>query len=547
MRAHPILATASLAVLACHNGSSGTSGKADGEPCSTATECRSALCFVGKCESTESPPVECVTPPAVAGVAIDVPQPTGCVLPVQAAVGDPPFIDLGEHRVGETLSFDVPSNTTSFSIVMQAVSAPTVPGGTPPPSFITFQGFGIPNSVVPTNVVDPTGALYYSDTDPLPRVGPYADATQVLAYYGGLSPISGAFTVPNTTKALDLALTAGQLPAGTWTFQVNDFALECLSVAGCSVPPPSSGSTSAYRVQVVTETRPFTSSGNLDVEVYLATSTTAELASASAAVADPQFQRWVQSYSAYLAKGGVCVRNVTVHDLPSWVTQNANGYAPGGVLDVSGLGQGQPANPGCDDLSQLFTLGLAQNRAVHLFMADALVDQTLGGFTVLGVDGSIPGPSGVPGTINGGAVVGVFPGPGGLFGRERSAGACSAPGGPNVAQCGTDALALVSAHETGHWLGLYHTTEADGTVFDPLSDTGTCACLQCAPFPLRSRCAERNATGQPTFMLSSYCTGQHPRCGGGRNLMFWLFDPRLASGETSRQQGDVMRRNPAVR
>jgi hypothetical protein len=559
VRAHPILATAVLAaVLACNPGSSGPSGKADGEACTAAAECQSALCFrapgasAAVCASSETPLVPCGPPPLpVPGAAIAALQPATCQTPVRTPAtnaGDAAFIDLGEHQVGDPLSFDVPPRTTSFSIVSQAVPLPAAPG-TPPPTAIVFQGFSIPNSVVPTDIRDPSGALYYSDTDPLPRIGPYADATSVLAYYGALSPISGAFTVPNTAKALDLALTAGELPPGTWNFKVNDFAFECndptLVAQGCS----GGSGTSTYHVQVLIETRPFTSTGTLDVEVYLATGSGSELANAAAAVQDPQFQRWVQSYSAYLAKAGVCVRNVTVHDLPAWVI-GQTGYAPNGVLDVSGGGQGQPASqtpPGCDDLSQLFTLGLAQNRAVHLFMADALVDEAFGGFTVLGVDGSIPGPSGVPGTINGGAVVGVFPGRGGLFGQERSAGACSAPGGPNVAQCGTDALALVSAHETGHWLGLYHTTEADGTVFDSLSDTARCPCLQCAPFALRSRCAERNATVQPTFMLSSYCTGQHVRCGGGRNLMFWLFDPRFAVGETSRQQGDVMRRNPAVR
>ncbi|HET7823963.1 MAG TPA: hypothetical protein VFK90_01465 [Anaeromyxobacter sp.] len=553
MRALPVLSTASLAVvLACNPSGSGSPGKADGEACSTAAECRSGLCFrapgaaAAACASSEPAAAgECPPPGAqiiTAGPAIDAPQPTSCQTPVRAPAtnaGDIAFIDLGEAKVGDTLRFTLPSGTTSFSIVSQAVATPTVPGGTRPPSTIAFQSFSIPNSVVPTSVVHvPTGTQYYSDTEALPRIGPYLDATSVLAYYGGLSPISGAFTVPNTSKALDVALTAGELPSGEWSFVVNDFAFECLSVQGCFAPAGSN--TSAYHVQVLVEQRPFTSTGALDVEVYLATSPASELRTASAAASDPQFQRWARSYASYLAKAGICVRNVTVHDLPSWVV-GGTGYAPNGLLDVSGGGQGTP--PGCDDLSQLFTLGLAQNRAVHLFMADALVAQTLGGFTVLGVDGSIPGPSGVPGTINGGAVVGVT----GFLGGERTAGACSAGGAPNVVVCGTDALALVSAHETGHWLGLYHTTEFDGTLFDPLTDTASCPCLQCAPFALRSRCAERNPTGQPTFMLGSYCTGQRPRCGGARNLMFWLFDDRFAIGDTSRQQGDVMRRNPAVR
>jgi hypothetical protein len=543
VRAQPILTIAGLAVLlACPHGSSAPSGKADGEPCSTASECQSALCFRAPgaasavCASSETPPVACAAPTIVVGAPIAATDPGQgvCSTPVRDPVAGAGFIDLLEQPVGATLSFNVPPNTTSFTIVSQAV-----PGPNAPPPTIAFQGFAIPNSVVPTDVRDPSGAVYYSDTAALPHVGFYDDATKVLAYYGGLSPISGAFTVPNTATALDLALTAGELPAGTWTFTVNDFALECLSVPGCS----GGSNTGHYHVQVLVESRPFTSSGTLDVEAYLATSLVSELPNAAAAAADPQFQRWASSYGAYLAKAGVCVRTVTLHDLPAWAT---NRFAPGGVLDVSGGGQGLPPSqtpPGCDDLSQLFTLGLAQNQAVHLFFAEVLVDQGLGGFTVLGVDGSIPGPSGVPGTVNGGAVVGLF----GLLGGERVAGACSAPGGPDVTTCGTDALALVSAHESGHWLGLYHTTESTGTTFDPLSDTGTCACLQCAPFALRSRCAERNPTSTPTFVLSSYCAGQRPRCGGGRNLMFWLFDPRFATGEISRQQGDVVRRNPAVR
>ncbi len=89
--------------------------------------------------------------------------------------------------------------------------------------------------------------------------------------------------------------------------------------------------------------------------------------------------------------------------------------------------------------------------------------------------------------------------------------------------------------------------ELEGTVFDPLSDTEACACLACAPFALRGACAERNPFGIPTVMTNSLCVDRKPRCGGGRNLMFWLFDPRFSVGDLSRQQGDVMRRNPAVR
>ena len=36
-------------------------------------------------------------------------------------------------------------------------------------------------------------------------------------------------------------------------------------------------------------------------------------------------------------------------------------------------------------------------------------------------------------------------------------------------------LGETAAHEMGHWLGLFHTTEFNGTSFDPLSDTAQCS------------------------------------------------------------------------
>lgn len=532
MRVHPVLAAAGLGgLLACPSGSS-SPGKADGEACTAAIQCRSGLCFEGACASNTPPSAACPSPPGtpilVAGPTFDPGDPGAgvCLTPVRDPIPTMGFVDLGTHTIGEIVPFDVPPGTRSFTIVSQEV-----PGTAE--QFVVFQGFLIPNSVVPSNVLEPGGTLFYSDLDPLPRVGLYTDVTGLLAYYGGLTAISGAFTVPNTSAALDLDLTTGELPSGRWSFLVNDFSLECRSVPGCT----TGGAAGQYRFQVLMETRPFNSTGTLDLDVYLATDPAGLLPNATAAAADPQLARWVKSFGAYYAKAGICLGTVTVHDLPAWAKSR---FAPSGVVDLSPTS----APPGCDDLSQLFTLGLAPSRAVHLFFANELVDTSLGGgFTVLGVDGSIPGPSGVPGTVNGGAVVGVFD----LLGAEASPGACSAGGGPDVSVCGTDILALVSAHEAGHWLGLYHTTELDGTLFDSLSDTETCACLACAPFALKSRCAERNPFGSPTVMLNSFCVDRRPRCGGGKNLMFWLFSRHYSVGELSRQQADVMRRNPAVR
>lgn len=156
-------------------------------------------------------------------------------------------------------------------------------------------------------------------------------------------------------------------------------------------------------------------------------------------------------------------------------------------------------------------------------------------FQIAGIDGSIPGPSGVPGTVNGGAVVTL-----GNFGQ----GTCGST--LDIAHCGTDHLAYVVAHEAGHWLGLYHTTERSGTRFDPLADSPTCPCATCAPTAERDTCADRDPPGAATDMIGAYCARDEATCAGASNLMFWLLDDERSDGSVTAQQAEVMRLNPAV-
>src|SRR2546421_7065920 len=49
-------------------------------------------------------------------------------------------------------------------------------------------------------------------------------------FYGGGTPNTGAFTIPNTAASLDAGV-----PAGNWKFVVNDYAYECAAVvSGCN-------------------------------------------------------------------------------------------------------------------------------------------------------------------------------------------------------------------------------------------------------------------------------------------------------------------------
>jgi hypothetical protein len=544
VRARPLLVPCLLA-LAC-GAPDAPPGSDPGAACASTSECRRGLvCFERACAASYLASPACTptgSPRLVKGDPVQLPEPPegACVTPVRDPAPPEGFVDLGIRTVGAQGTVEVPPRTASLTLFSQEVDGSAT-------DVIDYQGFQLPNSVVPTDVRLPGGGVFFSDTEPYPvDAEGYDDVTGVLAYYAGFTPVSGAFTVPNTSAGLDLFRTAGEVPPGTWTFTVNDWALECLSIAGCS----GGSDAGSYRVHAFARPGPFASTGTLDLEVYLATDPQGPLPDAASAVDHPQVARWVRSLSAYFANAGICLGTVTFRDLPAWAKER---YAPLGVVDVSG--GGARASPGCDDLSQLFTVGVAPSRAVHLFLADELFDPTTASLgTTLGVDGSIPGPSGLPGTIHGGAIVGLLD----FFGFESVPGACRSTAPPNVA-CGADVLAYVAAHEAGHWLGLYHTTEWHGTTFDPLSDTGTCPCARCAAPGDRAFCAEAGASDPapvaalscdaPEGALADAVARAAPgvECQGASNLMFWQLDPERAQGRLSPEQGEVMRLNPAVR
>jgi hypothetical protein len=403
---------------------------------------------------------------------------------------------LGTHAVGEQLSFPVPPGQASVSVVEQAVQAI---------DSVTFQGFVIDNSAVPLVMLFPDGGVLYDDRLPFP-----SDPTSALLLFGGDTPQVGTLTFPNTTPSL--ALASAGVPAGDWSVVVSDYAYECLLTPDCT------GGSDGGLYDLTVLTRPgVPASGALDVAIYLVTES--NLTSA-AAVGDSSFQRVVRTLASTYAAAGICLGTVTVYDVPGWAKTK---YASGIDIDQTGP---------CADLPQLFTLAQPGN-TLNFFFVDALTSNSQpAGSIVVGVDGTIPGPSTIGGTVASAAAVTMAD-------LKAGAIACGPTVSPNL--CGADEVAMISAHEGAHFLGLFHTTESAGVDFDPLADTAACMCSQCVSATRAKLCADAPLSADG----GADCAQANVACGGGHNLMFWQLSD-VSTGALSPEQAAVMRSNPLV-
>ena len=153
------------------------------------------------------------------------------------------------------------------------------------------------------------------------------------------------------------------------------------------------------------------------------------------------------------------------------------------------------------ELAELFRLSAGQEGRLHLFLVEELVGGGAG-FIILGLAGGIPGPPSAGSGASGVAVTAAM-----LSSDPASVG-------------------RTMAHESGHYLGLFHTSERNGSTHDPIPDTP-----ECPPT------ADGNRDG---VLLPNECGGK-----GGDNLMFWAAD-ESADG-VSADQGWVVVRNPLIR
>lgn len=232
--------------------------------------------------------------------------------------------------------------------------------------------------------------------------------------------------------------------------------------------------------------------GSLDINFVFADIGGLDAASAES---DADFQAAVGEMRSLLGGRGISIGQISYCDMTA---SDASRYA---VIDsVDGASS---------ELSRMFatssalgSIGCQAEDAVNFFLVDEIVGGRAG-YIILGIAGGIPGPATINGTTHSGVAVT-------MTGFRR-----------NPVQ-----LAQTMAHEGGHYLGLFHTTEAEGTAFDPLPDTPEC-----------DNGKDRNADG---LVDNSECSAA-----GADNLMFWAAGD--AAEKVSADQQFILLRNPAIR
>jgi hypothetical protein len=463
-----------------------------------------------------------VASPAASGsTVVYVTGPAACVpsSPQPSALPVAQVLELGVHQVGETVTFTVPAGTGSVTLVQQGAEPLA-------PQTVTLNGTVYPNTVVP-GTITVNGTTFYAQSaappaDPSTWGGPNGIGSM---FFEAAAPWAGTVTVPNTTNALDYVTANGGVPSGTWAVQVFDYAAGC-SPPSCTIGDPATKyPPGKYGMNAFLKPGPVGAAGTVDVNVYLVT----DRYTKASAEADPSMARMVSTLGAYLAGAGLSVGTATFVDVPASVKAQ---YASGLNVDDA---------TACGEPAQVLSLAGPGN-VLNLFLVNSLFSSTGPvGTTLIGLDGTIPGPASVGGTVSSGALVSIA--------NLTTGAATGCAGGTSLTTCGADFTAYVAAHEAGHALGLYHDTEWTGTSFDPVKDTPTCLCSQCAVD--KTTCDTGTQTASTYQMTNADCVralvDASLPCGGGENLMFWLVSRTLSTGALTPQQARIMRANPVVR
>ena len=141
----------------------------------------------------------------------------------------------------------------------------------------------------------------------------------------------------------------------------------------------------------IVETTLTTQNATVDIGIYLVTNSF----TAATATANPGMQRMVATLGTIYGRAGLTA-NVTFYDVPASAKTK---FATGVSSDRTGP---------CEELNQMFTLSLPGKNELNFFFVDEIlqqVDSTSNNTSIVGIDGTIPGPASFGGTVHSGAVV----------------------------------------------------------------------------------------------------------------------------------------------
>lgn len=204
---------------------------------------------------------------------------------------------------------------------------------------------------------------------------------------------------------------------------------------------------------------------------------------------DPAFREVLARLGERYAAVGISLGSVREYDVVGMLRSELRELTAHGGGDDSDARGGQVV----ERLDQLFELSAGVDDAgINLFVVSKMGP-------VLGISGGVPGALGLHGTAASGVAIALD-------------------------SVGIEAADRVLFHELSHQMGLFHTSESDGFVIDPLSDT-----------PL---CRSEQDLDQDGVLRAGECTGR-----GGDNLMFWEGDGEVLSP----QQIELLRRSLVLR
>ncbi len=358
------------------------------------------------------------------------------------------------------------------------------------PSFMLVADGGRASDIDLAPIVNPLGATWvtapFNDLDPIGRNSLQAAGQSVAA---GLFPHTPTYTVP----------------AGTYQFSVPSFG---------TAPTP-------VRVYAIFNPRQTFTAGTLNVNLHFCGFTDL---SATSAAGNASFQTLWNEFRRILLQAGIQAQVAGTYDCPS---ADQTRLAVIESLDANDNGQ-------ADELEDLFALsGQTAAAGLSVFLVQE-IDDGDGDITsfIAGIAGGIPGPGPIRGTIQSGVAVTVGDNAIGSLSNEQ------------LVRRGR-----TMAHEVGHYLGLFHTTErcgADATVcegvpvpnvafnVDPLSDTPSCP-KSADTDPVGPAGPDGNVDGDECLAFD------------GRNLMFWTQpSPPSVRDQISADQTFVVQRNPLV-